>query len=74
MLLNSENVGFGRYIRGNGMGLALCRKIVHRHQGTFAIRSMPGMGTRMTITMRLDLPGPANVEGQDNFYSQAGPP
>ncbi|MBK8804272.1 MAG: hybrid sensor histidine kinase/response regulator [Fibrobacteres bacterium] len=74
MLLNSENVGFGRYIRGNGMGLALCRKIVHRHQGTFAIRSMPGMGTRMTITMRLDLPGPASVEGQDNFYSQAGPP
>jgi signal transduction histidine kinase len=74
MLLNSENAGFGRYIKGNGMGLALCRRIVHRHGGTFTIRSAPGLGTRMVAMVRLDLPVPHEIQGPDNFYTSAGAP
>jgi len=74
LLLNSENAGFGHFIRGNGMGLSLCRRIVQRHGGTFTIRSLPGAGTRVTATMRLDLPDPHPTDVPDNFYTQAGSP
>ena len=74
LLLNSENSGFGHFVRGNGMGLALCRKIVQRHGGTFSIRSRPGAGTRISVTLRLDLPEPMTTEVPDHFYTQAGTP
>jgi signal transduction histidine kinase len=74
LLLNSENVGFGHFIRGNGMGLSLCRRIVQRHGGTFTIRSLPGAGTRVTATLRLDLVEPHPTDVPDNFYTQSGAP
>jgi len=74
LLLNSENAGFGHFIRGNGMGLSLCRRIVQRHGGTFTIRSLPGAGTRVTATLRLDLSEPQPTDIPDKFYSQAGAP
>src|ERR1035437_3449095 len=74
LLLNSENVGFGHFIRGNGMGLALCRRIVQRHGGTFTIRSLPGAGTRVSATLRLDLSAPHSTDVPDNFYTQSGAP
>lgn len=38
---------------GTGMGLAICRKIVHQHGGSIAAQSTPGQGTRMVITLPL---------------------
>lgn len=69
LLLNSENAGFGKYIQGNGMGLALCRKVVQRHGGIFTVRSKLGVGTRMSATLRLDLAAPSPTTGPDQFYT-----
>jgi signal transduction histidine kinase len=74
LLLNSENGGFGKSVRGNGMGLALCRRIVQRHGGVFCIRSSPGLGTRATATLRTDLPVPRPTDVHDDFFTQAGAP
>jgi signal transduction histidine kinase len=73
LLLNSENGGFGKYVRGNGMGLALCRKVVQRHGGIFTVHSQLAAGTRMTVTLRLDLVEPTPTTGPDQFYTSAGP-
>lgn len=74
LLLNSENAGFGRFVRGNGMGLFLCRRIVQQHGGSFTIRSLPGAGTKVTATFRLDLPAPRPTDVADSFYTQSGTP
>jgi NtrC-family two-component system sensor histidine kinase KinB len=37
---------------GAGLGLAICREIVHQHDGRITLRSTPGLGT----TFRIDLP------------------
>lgn len=38
---------------GNGMGLAICRKIAERHSGTITVESVPGEGS--TFIVRLPL-------------------
>jgi len=42
-----------RGVEGSGLGLALVRSIVSRHNGCFAIRSRPGQGT--VVTLRLPI-------------------
>jgi signal transduction histidine kinase len=71
LLLNSENGGFGKYVQGNGMGLALCRKVVQRHGGSFTVDSALGVGSRMTATLRLDMDGPTPTTGPDQFFTSA---
>ena len=36
---------------GTGMGLAICKRIVERHQGSIQVDSQPGEGTRFTVRL-----------------------
>jgi len=39
---------------GLGLGLAISRMIVERHQGHIAVKSEPGRGTLFTVTLPLE--------------------
>ncbi len=39
--------------KGSGMGLAICRKIVDRHNGTITARSVQGRGSTFIVTLPL---------------------
>lgn len=71
MLLNSENSDIGRYVQGNGMGLALCRRIVEKHSGHMAIRSTLGRGTLVRVELRVDRLLPAPASGTGSFFTRA---
>lgn len=40
--------------RGHGLGLAISRMIVERHQGNLAVKSEPGRGTLFTVTLPVE--------------------
>lgn len=45
--------GRGQY-EGNGIGLAICRKIVERHHGTITAASEPGVGSSFIVTLPME--------------------
>ncbi len=47
--------GRGEY-EGTGIGLAVCRRITDRHQGTIIARSQPGCGATFIVTLPLRQP------------------
>jgi PAS domain S-box-containing protein len=42
---------FTRRTHGTGLGLALCRELVHLHHGRIEVESEEGKGTRMTVIL-----------------------
>ena len=39
------------HVEGSGIGLAICRKIVHTHQGEIFAESVPGIGTEIHVIL-----------------------
>lgn len=48
-------VGKSQY-EGSGIGLAICRKIVERHNGSITAKSSPGQGTTFIVTLPVRQP------------------
>jgi signal transduction histidine kinase len=42
----------GRDYPGNGLGLAICKKLVERHDGKIWVESEPGSGTSILFTLQ----------------------
>ncbi|CAE7230554.1 luxQ [Symbiodinium natans] len=56
----SEKRGY----EGLGMGLALCREIVHQHRGTLAVKSQKGKGSTFQFTLPYKMPVEDKAEGK----------
>ena len=59
--LNSGSVG-SSYVRGAGLGLAICKGIAAAHGGSISVQSTPGEGSTFTVRLRSDLPEPCAGE------------
>ncbi len=56
--LNSGVVG-DLFVKGAGLGLAICKGIVGAHGGSMHVQSEVGKGTTVTVHLRADLPEPS---------------
>jgi signal transduction histidine kinase len=60
--------------QGVGLGLALVRSYIELHGGTVALRSQPGEGTGIYITVPETPPGAAGLEAEIRGADEGGPP
>ncbi|MCV9997766.1 HAMP domain-containing histidine kinase [Pararhizobium sp. YC-54] len=56
---------YTRKYEGTGLGLSLVKGLVALHGGEFDIRSRPGEGTVITVTIALDGSGITGIDGQE---------
>ena len=60
-----SQVGEGEQrLRGTGLGLALCKELVELHRGTLSVSSVPGRGSRFTVSLPMYT---ANVVLEESF-------
>lgn len=57
MLSSGSNL-VKRSVRGAGLGLAICRRLVAQHGGRMMVSSQPGSGTLVRVWLRRDLSEP----------------
>lgn len=38
---------------GSGLGLPICKRIIDAHNGSLSVSSIPGTGTSMSVTLRM---------------------
>jgi PAS domain S-box-containing protein len=62
--LNAGIVGVN-HVSGAGLGLAICNGIAAAHGGDIRFQSQQGSGTRVTVRLRADLPGPVPALGPE---------
>lgn len=58
LMLSSGSNLVKRSVRGAGLGLAICRRLVAQHGGRMLVSSRPGTGTLVRVWLRRDLPEP----------------
>ena len=58
LMLSSGSKLVKRSVRGAGLGLAICRRLVAQHGGRMMVSSRPGSGTLVRVWLRRDLPEP----------------
>lgn len=61
--LNAGAIG-SDYVKGAGLGLAICKGIAAAHGGQMTLRSRPGLGTTILVRLAADLEGPASVHSE----------
>lgn len=49
-----------KHIIGTGLGMQLCKSMIQKNKGKFAIESELGKGTKMIVSLRKNLPNGAN--------------
>lgn len=54
-----------------GLGLSICRSIMHRHGGEIQVRSEPGKGSLFTVRLPLTNKGPASRESSATHPASA---
>ena len=61
---------FQKFHRGAGLGLAICRAIVHLHKGRIWAERLPGVGTAFRFTLPLEAPPPVPAESLTQSLAQ----
>ncbi len=54
-------------VRGTGLGLYICRKIIEAHEGEIGVESKPGAGTTFHITLPFSA-----LEEQEDLEAEHG--
>lgn len=65
-VLNSGTVG-SNYVKGAGLGLAICKSIAEAHGGHISVTSNIGAGSTFTIRLRTDLDEPMKPTDDGNI-------
>jgi PAS domain S-box-containing protein len=71
--LNAGIIGVN-HVSGAGLGLAICNGIAAAHGGNICFQSQKGSGTRVTVRLRADLPGPVPALGPEALSSPGDRP
>lgn len=63
-LANTFTPFYSKKSAGTGLGMAITKKIVEEHAGKITIRSRPGVGTEIVVTLPCGSPGPPEAVEQ----------
>lgn len=58
------------YVKGTGLGIAICKGIIAAHGGTMAVRSARGKGTTITMQLSAELDEPAAADADFDIRTE----